>query len=439
MPSGFALSTSPPDAPPAEAGLALGLSRNWRQFSLLVVVNAFVGGMVGLERAVLPLLAEREFGLASKAAILSFIVSFGVVKAVANLAAGRWSETVGRKPLLVAGWIAALPVPFLLTWAPSWNWVVAANMLLGVNQGLCWSTTVVMKIDLVGPRRRGIAMGLNEFAGYTAVALAAWGCALIADAHGFRTALFTLGVVLSAIGLLLSVFFVTETRAFARSEARLLPMVSTHERSFARVFMDTSVGDRNLSACSQAGLVNNLNDGVAWGLFPLLYASAGLAVADVGLLAAIYPAVWGLTQVVTGALSDRWGRKWPIAIGMWIQAIGIWSITGAANSAQPYPAWITGNVLLGLGTALVYPTLLAAIADRAHPSWRASAVGVYRLWRDLGYAVGAIVCGLAADWLGLRAAIVLVGALTFASGVICAVRMIDSEREQSSHAPQPHA
>jgi len=427
MPPGFAPSTSRPDASPADAGLALGLRRNWRQFSLLVVVNAFVGGMVGMERAVLPLLAEREFGLASKAAILSFIVSFGVVKAVTNLAAGRWSERVGRKPLLVAGWIAGLPVPFLLMWAPAWSWVIAANVLLGVNQGLCWSTTVVMKIDLVGPRRRGLAMGLNEFAGYTAVALAAWGCALVAGAHGFRAALFTFGVLFSVAGLFLSVVFVRETSAFARSEARMQATGPSDARSFTRVFMDTSVLDRNLSACSQAGLVNNLNDGVAWGLFPLVYAGAGLAVTDVGVLAAIYPAVWGLGQVATGALSDRWGRKWPIAVGMWIQAIGIWSIAGAGSLAHPYGAWVTGNILLGLGTALVYPTLLAAIADRAHPSWRASAVGVYRLWRDLGYAVGAVLSGIMADWFGLRAAISVVGALTLASGVICAVRMTDRE------------
>jgi MFS family permease len=427
MPPGFAPSTSPPDASRADDGLALGLRRNWRQFSLLVVVNAFVGGMVGMERAVLPLLAEREFGLASKAAILSFIVSFGAVKAVTNVAAGRWSERVGRKPLLVAGWIAGLPVPFLLMWAPVWSWVIAANVLLGVNQGLCWSTTVVMKIDLVGPRRRGLAMGLNEFAGYTAVALAAWGCALVAGMHGFRTALFTFGVVFSVAGLFLSVVFVRETSAFARSEARTQSTGQGEARSFRRVFVDTSVADRNLSACSQAGLVNNLNDGVAWGLFPLVYASAGLAVAEVGLLAAIYPAVWGLTQVATGALSDRWGRKWPIAVGMWIQAIGIWSIAGAGSLAHPYTTWVIGNVLLGLGTALVYPTLLAAIADRAHPSWRASAVGVYRLWRDLGYAVGAVLSGIIADWFGLRLAISVVGLLTFASGVICAVRMLEPE------------
>jgi len=427
MPPGFAPSTSPPDLALSESGLALGLGRNWRQFSLLVVVNAFVGGMVGMERAVLPLLAEREFGLASKAAVLSFIVSFGAVKAVTNLAAGRWSERVGRKPLLVAGWIAGLPVPFLLMWAPGWSWVIAANVLLGINQGLCWSTTVVMKIDLVGARRRGLAMGLNEFAGYGAVALAAWACALVAGVYGFRTALFAFGFVFAIVGLFLSVVFVRETREFSLSEARRQTIGQSEAKSFPRVFIETSVADRNLSACSQAGLVNNLNDGVAWGLFPLVYGSAGLAVAEVGFLAAIYPAVWSLAQIATGALSDRWGRKWPIAAGMWIQAFGIWSIAAAGRFAHPYTAWITGNVLLGLGTALVYPTLLAAIADRAHPSWRASAVGVYRLWRDLGYAVGAILSGVIADWLGLRAAISVVGALTFASGVICAVRMIEPE------------
>src|SRR6266850_316778 len=287
MPPGFAPLTSRPDASPADAGLALGLGRNWRQFSLLVVVNAFVGGMVGLERAVLPLLAEREFGLASKAAILSFIVSFGVVKAVTNVAAGRWSERAGRKPLLVAGWIAGLPVPFLLMWAPAWSWVIAANVLLGINQGLCWSTTVVMKIDLVGPRRRGLAMGLNEFAGYTAVALAAWGCAFAAGSYGFRTSLFTLGLTFGVVGLVLSIAFVRDTTGFARGEAHARRGDGQPTPSFGRVFLETSVTDRNLSAVSQAGLVNNLNDGVSWGLFPLLFASAGLGLRQIGLLVAI--------------------------------------------------------------------------------------------------------------------------------------------------------
>jgi len=416
------LPRSAPSISRPEPDFTLGLGRNWRQFTLLVVVNAFVGGMAGLERAVLPLLAEREFGLTSKSAMLSFIVGFGVVKAVTNLIAGRQSERIGRKPLLILGWIVGLPIPFLLWWAPSWNWVTAANTLLGVNQGLCWSTTVVMKIDLVGPNRRGLAMGLNEFAGYGAVALASWGCALVADTYGFRTALFVSGVVVATAGLLLSLLFVRDTTAFALSEGRLQPGRIVPAPSMRHVFLKTSFSDRNLSACSQAGLVNNLNDGVAWGLFPLLFASHGLGVADVGALAAIYPAVWSLSQVGTGALSDRWGRKWPIAGGMAVQAIGIWIIAGAA-AARPYGAWLAGSLLLGLGTALVYPSLLAAIGDRAQPGWRASAVGVYRLWRDLGYAVGAVLAGFLADVFSVSVAIAVVGLLTLASGVIVAIRM----------------
>ena len=418
------LPKSAPSISRPEADLTLGLRRNWRQFALLVVVNAFVGGMVGLERVVLPLLAERDFGLTSKSAMLSFIIGFGLVKAITNLIAGRQAERIGRKPLLVAGWIVGLPIPFLLWWAPNWNWVTAANVLLGVNQGLCWSTTVVMKIDLVGPNRRGLAMGLNEFAGYGAVALAAWACALVASIYGFRTALFVSGVVVATVGLLLSVLFVRDTTAFAESEARSQPGRIMPAPSFRHVFLETSFTDRNLSACSQAGLVNNLNDGVAWGLFPVLFARGGLGVADVGALAAIYPAVWGISQIGTGALSDRWGRKWPIAGGMAIQAIGIWLIAGASVT-RPYGAWLIGSVLLGLGTALVYPSLLAAIGDRAQPGWRASAVGVYRLWRDLGYAIGALLAGFLADLFGISAAIGVVGLLTLASGVIVAVRMIE--------------
>jgi MFS family permease len=391
----------------------------------LVVVNVFVGAMVGLERAVLPLWAAADFGLASKSAILSFIVAFGIVKAVTNLVAGRQAERVGRKSLLVAGWIAGLPVPFMLLWAPSWGWVTAANMLLGVNQGLCWSTTVVMKIDLAGPRRRGLAMGLNECAGYGAVALAAWIGAVAAGAYGFRASLFVLGLVFSVVGLFLSLFLVRDTTTFAEHEARSRLGDSSVSRSFRRVFADTSVRDRSLSACSQAGLVNNLNDGLAWGLFPLLFASGGLTVGNIGLLAAVYPAVWSVSQIATGALSDRWGRKWPIAGGMWVQAIAIWLIAGGSNVTQPFVVWLSGNVLLGIGTALVYPALLAAIGDRADPRWRASAVGVYRFWRDMGYAVGAVLSGMLADRLGIGAAVTAVGFLTFASGVIVAIRMID--------------
>jgi MFS family permease len=419
----YAPSISPPSR--ADREPVLGLRQNWRQFWLLVLVNAFVGGMVGLERAVLPLFAESEFGLRSASAILSFVVSFGIVKAVTNAIAGPAAERVGRKPLLVAGWIAGVPVPFMLLWAPSWAWVTAANVLLGINQGLCWSTTVVMKIDLVGPRRRGLAMGLNEFAGYVALALAAWACAVVADAHGFRTALFVLGLTFAISGLILSLLFVRDTTMFAQSEARGTTGAMLPAPSFGRVFINTSVTDRNLSACSQAGLVNNLNDGVAWGLFPLLYATAGVSVVRIGALAAMYPAVWGLLQIGTGALSDRWGRKWLIAGGMWIQAIGIWLIAAGSSIARPFGVWLAGSALLGVGTALVYPALLAAIADRADPRWRASAVGVYRFWRDMGYAVGAVVAGVLADAFGLRPAIAFVGALTFVSGVVVAARMTE--------------
>ena len=391
---------SPPELPEP----VLGLGRNWLQFWLLVAVNAFVGGMVGLERAVLPVLAEREFGLASKSAMLTFIVSFGVVKAFTNLFAGRASERFGRKTLLVAGWIAGLPVPFLLLWAPSWSWVVAANVFLGINQGLCWSMTVIMKIDLVGPLRRGLAMGLNEFAGYGAVALASWACAEIAAAHGLRFAPFILGLSFASMGLILSVAFVRDTSAFVHAEARNHAPRPPMRR------------DPTLFACNQAGLVNNLNDGAAWGLFPLLFVNR-MSLAHAGALTAIYPAVWGIAQIGTGALSDRWGRKWLIVSGMWLQALAIWLIAGGI--------WIGGSVLLGLGTALVYPALLAAVSDRAHPSWRASAVGVYRLWRDLGYAVGALLSGIIADAFGVIAAIVFVGALTALSGVVVAVRYSD--------------
>jgi MFS family permease len=409
---------------PLALGPTLGLRQNWQQFSLLVLVNAFVGAMVGLERAVLPLWAASDFGLESNSAILSFIVAFGIVKAVTNLVAGRQAERVGRKSLLVAGWIVGLPIPFMLLWAPSWAWVTAANILLGVNQGLCWSTTVVMKIDLAGPRRRGLAMGLNEFSGYGAVALATWVGAIAADAYGFRASLFALGLAFSVGGLSLSVLLVRDTTMFAETEARSRSGGAT-SRSFRQVFLDTSVRDRSLSACSQAGLVNNLNDGVAWGLFPLAFASAGLTVGNIGLLAGVYPAVWSVSQIATGALSDRWGRKWPIAVGMWIQAIGIWLVASGSTLTQPFARWLTGSVLLGIGTALVYPALLAAIGDRADPRWRASAVGVYRFWRDMGYAVGAVLSGVLADRLGVEAAITAVAFLTFASGVVVAMRMIE--------------
>ena len=406
--------------PAPETVPALGLRQNLAQFSLLVLVTAFVGGMVGLERAILPLIAEREFGLVSKSVILSFIVGFGFVKAFTNLAAGRFSDRIGRKGLLVAGWIVGLPVPFMLMWAPSWGWITVANLLLGINQGLCWSTTVIMKIDLVGPQRRGLAMGLNEFAGYFAVAITALASGYIAAAYGLRPAPLYLGIGIAAAGLFLSIFFVRETHGHARHEAK--GQGGAVSVPFKEIFTLTSWRDRNLFSCSQAGMVNNLNDGMAWGLFPLFFAAANLSVERIAVLAATYPAVWGVCQLFTGALSDRVGRKWMIACGMWVQAGGI-GLIAAASSFSP---WMTGAVLLGVGTAMVYPTLLAAIGDVVHPSWRASAVGVYRLWRDAGYAFGALLSGIIADLLGVVWAIAAVGVLTLASGLVVALRMTET-------------
>ena len=401
----------------------LGLRANWQQFWLLMLINAFVGGMVGLERAIVPLLAADDFGQTSRTVILSFIVSFGVVKALANLFAGRMSDRIGRKRILVAGWLVALPVPFLVMFAPAWEWVVFANVLLGINQGLCWSTTVIMKIDLVGPVRRGLAMGLNEFAGYGALSLAALASGYLAATYALRPQPFYLGVVFAAAGLLLSLVFVRESRGHARHEAQLAGAdVDRRQPSFGHIVLLTSWQDRALSACSQAGMVNNLNDGLAWGLFPLYFAAAGLEVQHVAILAAIYPGVWSVAQLGTGALSDRIGRKGMIVGGMWLQAVGILLVL----LTRGFAPWLGSMVLLGLGTALVYPTLLAAISDVAHPDWRASAVGVYRLWRDGGYAVGALLAGALADLLGVPWAIGVIAALTFASGAVVLGRMYET-------------
>jgi MFS family permease len=419
------------DSQQALTPIQLGLRANWQQFTLLVVVNAFVGAMVGLERTVLPLIAEADFGLMTKSVTLSFLVSFGIVKALANLLAGRFSDRIGRKKILVAGWLAGLPVPLLIIFAPSWGWIVFANALLGVNQGLCWSMTVIMKIDLVGPKQRGLAMGLNEFAGYVAVSLSALATGYLASAYGLRPVPFIPGLAFAALGLLLSLFFVRETHGYARREAQLptsnfplgeRPTPNNEALSFAEILLLTSWKDRALFAVSQAGMVNNLNDGMVWGLVPIFLAEAGLPVKQLALIAAAYPGVWGMSQLVTGALSDRWGRKWMIAIGMWVQAVGI----GLFVIGRSFEVWLAGAVLLGIGTALVYPTLLAAISDVAHPNWRASAVGVYRLWRDGGYAVGALTAGLLADTFDLPTAIATVGVLTFISGVIVAGVMYET-------------
>ena len=415
--------------------IVLGLTQNLGQFSLLVVVNAFVGGMVGLERTVLPLIAEREFGIASKSAILSFIVSFGLVKAFVNLFAGRFSERSGRKKLLVTGWLFALPVPFMIMSAQSWSMIIFANVLLGINQGLCWSTTVIMKIDLVGPKRRGMAMGLNEFAGYGAVSVAALASGYIGSMYGLRPYPFYLGVAFATAGLLISATLVRDTTQHAREETRVHHKDARQLPSFREMFALTSYGNPTLFSVSQAGLVNNLNDGMTWGLFPLFFASYGLGVDQIGILAATYPAVWGISQIATGTLSDRWGRKWLIVWGMWIQAIGIVLVASAPGfthaPSDNFSWWMIGAVLLGAGTALVYPTLLAAIGDIAHPDWRASAIGVYRFWRDLGYAVGAILAGVVADFLGLTWAIVVIGVLTFTSGTVSAITMSESHKMRS--------
>ncbi len=408
--------------------IVLGLRANWQQFTLLMVINAFVGAMVGLERAIVPLIAGADFGLASQTAALSFLVSFGIVKALANLFAGRASDRVGRKRILVAGWLAGLPVPLLIMFAPTWGWIVFANVLLGINQGLCWSTTVIMKIDLVGPQRRGLAMGLNEAAGYIAVSFSALLTGYLASVYGLRPVPFLPGVVFALAGLLLSTIFVRETRPYARLEARQLsersatPANTAQPRSFAEVLLITSWRDRALFAVSQAGLVNNLNDGLVWGLMPIYLTARGLPLTQVGLIAAVYPFVWGLSQLLTGALSDWLGRKPLIVGGMWVQAIGI----GLFVIGQGFWPWLSGAVLLGLGTALVYPTLLAAVSDVAHPDWRASAVGVYRLWRDGGYAVGAILAGLLADAFSIPVAIAVIGGLTFLSGAIVAGVMYET-------------
>ncbi|HZZ61659.1 MAG TPA: MFS transporter [Roseiarcus sp.] len=399
-------------------GVRLGLRENLPQFLLLILVNAFVGGMVGLERTVVPLIGTEEFHIESTAAVTSFIVSFGVVKALTNLVSGQLADTWGRKRALVLGWACGLPVPFLIIWAPSWPWIVAANVLLGVNQGLAWSMTVIMKIDLVGPRSRGLAVGLNEFAGYLAVGFTAWLTGYIAAQSALRPDPFYIGIVYAVCGFGLSILFVRDTREHVRLE------LAAHGHKpapapFREVFARTSFKDRNLFAACQAGLVNNLNDGMSWGLFPLFFASLGLGVERIGVLKAVYPAAWGILQTLTGPLSDRWGRKGLIASGMWVQAVGLF-LTAATGA---FGWWLLASLLIGVGTAMVYPTLLAAVSDASHPSWRARSLSVYRFWRDLGYAIGALSAGIIADAFGFAAAIAAVAALTFLSGVVAAVAM----------------
>lgn len=375
--------------------------------------------MVGLERTVVPLLAKEEFGIASASVALSFLVAFGAVKALANLAAGRFADSVGRKRLLIVGWMAGLPVAPMIIWAPSWGWVVAANLLLGVNQGFAWSATLIMKLDLAGPARRGLAAGVNEVAGYTAVGLMALVTGYLAAVYGPRPAPYLLGVGISVAGLAISAAFVRETYRHAVHESTTSSLASSLGRSFWFTFKATSFREPSLSAVCQAGLVNNLNDGMAWGLLPIFLAEEGLGVSRIGVVAAVYPAVWGLGQLATGPWSDRIGRKPLIVSGLWLQAAAILGLIAASGFA----GWTAAAVALGAGTALVYPTLIAAVGDVAHPSWRASALGVYRLWRDLGFAVGAILSGLLADAFGVPTAIGTVAAITALSGTVVAVRM----------------
>jgi MFS family permease len=414
----------------------LGLRENWQQFWLLVLINAFVGAMVGLERTVLPLIAEQDFGIASRGATLSFIATFGVVKAVTNLVAGRLGEKWTRKNVLITGWLFALPVPLMVMFAPSWKWIVAANVLLGINQGLAWSTTVIMKIDLVGPRNRGLATGLNEFAGYLAVAIAAFASGEIAVRYGLRPEPSYLGIAAAAAGLFLTVFFVRDTAGHVREEIRALADGADRNEdrdsgpSSLAVFSRATWSDPALATASHAGLVNNLNDGVAWGLFPLFFAAAGLSLHEISVLAFIYPATWGVSQLATGHLSDRWGRKGLIVSGMLLQGVALLTIAFAHDLIL----WMAAAVGLGLGTAMVYPTLISVIGDVAHPSWRGNAVGIYRFWRDSGYAIGAIAAGLIADRWGMKSAIGSVGLLTAATGILTAVRMPETHTHESARS-----
>ena len=405
-----------PDDPPV---VRLGLRENLAQFSLLVAVNALVGGMVGQERTVLPLLATQTFALSAFTAGATFIIAFGATKALANLATGALIDRIGRKPVLVAGWIVGVPVPLLLIWAPTWGWIIAANVLLGINQAMTWSTTVVMKIDLVGPARRGTALGFNEAAGYGAVALTALATGVIASRYGLRPEPFFLGIAFAALGLGLSTLLVRETRGHAHHEAAISPAREDAGDGFGTILARATWQDPTLSAVSQAGLVNNAVDGLAWGILPLLFATHGQSVQAIGLLAALYPGVWCVGQLFTGSWSDRVGRKPLIVAGMVLQGAALALMAFSTGFA----VWAGGAVLLGVGTALVYPTLIAVVGDVAHPTWRATAVGVYRLWRDSGYVVGALLGGVVADAFDLRSAVMAVAVLSIVSGVVVATRM----------------
>ncbi|WP_340105437.1 MFS transporter [Rhodohalobacter sp. 8-1] len=384
-----------------------GLRQNWKQFSLLVLINAFVGGMVGLERTILPEIAETDFGIAAKSAIFSFIVVFGITKALANYFAGRFAQKFGRKKMLIVGWLFGIPVPFVLMYAPDWNWIVFANILLGINQGLSWSANVIMKIDLAGEKDRGLAMGLNEFSGYLAVAIIAFLTGWIATEYGLRPYPFYVGVVMAGLGLFMSIFLVRDTAPFVEHESKS----SKDSRVKKNLFWEVSFRDTNLRALSQGGMITNFTDGLAWGAFPIFLASAGLKLTEIGIVVAIYPAFWGVLQIATGKLSDYTGRKKMLWSGMLVQALSLIAFPMVDN----FFAFAVISALLGTGTAMVYPTFLAAVADLTHPEDRAESIGIYRLWRDAGYAFGAIFSGIIADLFDISLAITLTGYLTLLS------------------------
>ncbi len=392
----------------------LGLKENWVQFTILVIVNAFVGGMVGLERTIFPKFAEIEFGVASKTAILTFIIAFGITKAITNYFTGKLANKYGRKNLLVIGWLFAIPIPFILIYATSWNWVLFANVLLGINQGLTWSSTVVMKIDLVGEKNRGLAMGINEFAGYFAVGIVAFLTGIIAQKYGVTPYPFYLGIGISIVGLFLSLIFVRDTRVYVDKEQE-----TTKSSKLVNVFLETSFKDKTLSSITQAGLVNNLNDGMIWGLLPILLLSLNYDSKNIGIIAAIYPAVWGFGQLITGKMADIYSKKGMLFWGMLVQGFAILLIPYFTSF---YQLAIIASIL-GIGTALVYPTFLSAIAEVTHPNQRAESIGVFRLWRDLGYAIGAIISGIIADIFGIEYAILTIGLLTILSSLIIKFRI----------------
>ncbi len=394
--------------------VSLGLKENSKQFTLLVIINGFVGGMVGLERSILPQIAEVEFGLVARSAILSFIIVFGIVKAITNYYTGSLANKIGRKNLLLVGWALGFPVPFMLMWAPDWNWIVAANVLLGVHQGLAWSSTVIMKIDLVGEKQRGFAMGLNEFAGYLSVAVVAFLTGWIASEYGLRPYPFYLGVGLVIVGFISTLLLVKDTKHHVAKETTVSKVPRLHN-----IFWDTTWKNKNLGSVTQAGLVNNLNDGMTWGIFPILLATKNFTLEQIGIVVAVYPAVWGIGQLFTGKLADTFCKKDMLYLGMLLQALALVALVWA----NTFLHYILLAAVLGWGTAMVYPTFLASVAENTHPEDRPKSIGIFRLWRDLGYAIGAILTGLLADLISLNAAILFVGILTFISAAIIYFRM----------------